>query len=94
MSLLIVESPSKCNIIQEYLKQYNVRCIATFGHFREIKSLDNISFSCDNVQVNYSVIPKHVKNVKKYSIILKFNAYALLKYITSYIKSTIKRHHF
>lgn len=64
MSLLIVESPSKCNIIQEYLKQYNIRCIATFGHFREIKSLDNISFSCDNVQVNYSVIPKYVKNVK------------------------------
>ena len=40
--LVIVESPSKCKKIEEYLgSQYN--CIASIGHLREIESLKSIT---------------------------------------------------
>lgn len=35
-NLLIVESPSKCKKIQQYLGP-NYRCIASYGHFRVLK---------------------------------------------------------
>lgn len=43
-SLLIVESPSKCATIEKYLLSKNVKCIASFGHIRELKSLQDIDF--------------------------------------------------
>jgi DNA topoisomerase-1 len=39
--LLIVESPSKCKKIEEYLGS-NYKCIATMGHFRTLKNLKSI----------------------------------------------------
>ena len=42
-TLVIVESPAKCKKIEEYLGP-GYKCMATFGHLRELKSLDNIDF--------------------------------------------------
>jgi DNA topoisomerase-1 len=41
MILVIVESPSKCKKIEEYLG-YGYKVIASFGHIRELKTLKNI----------------------------------------------------
>lgn len=40
--LLIVESPSKCATIEKYLESKDIKCVASFGHIREIKSLNDI----------------------------------------------------
>ena len=40
-TLLIVESPAKCKKIEEYLGP-GYKCIASFGHLRELPSLNNI----------------------------------------------------
>jgi DNA topoisomerase-1 len=42
MKLLIVESPSKCKKIEEYLGS-GYKCIATKGHFRSLKNLKSIN---------------------------------------------------
>jgi DNA topoisomerase-1 len=41
LSLVIVESPSKCRKIEEYLGD-GFKCVASCGHLRELVSLDNI----------------------------------------------------
>jgi DNA topoisomerase-1 len=41
VTLIIVESPSKCNKINEYLG-YEYKTIATFGHMRELCGLEDI----------------------------------------------------
>jgi DNA topoisomerase I len=41
VSLVIVESPSKCRKIEEYLGS-GFKCVASCGHLRELSSLDNI----------------------------------------------------
>ena len=41
LTLVIVESPSKCRKIEEYLGA-GFRCVASCGHLRELVSLDNI----------------------------------------------------
>jgi DNA topoisomerase-1 len=43
--LLIVESPSKCKKIEQYLNKsssFNYKCIASYGHIRELAGLDAI----------------------------------------------------
>ena len=40
-SLVIVESPAKCKKIESYLGP-GYKCIASYGHLRELKSLENI----------------------------------------------------
>ena len=44
--LVIVESPSKCKKIETFLGN-GYKCIASFGHFREIASPDNIKINAD-----------------------------------------------
>ena len=44
--LVIVESPSKCKKIESFLGS-GYKCIASFGHFREIASPDNIKINAD-----------------------------------------------
>ena len=56
--LVIVESPSKCKIIAEYLGP-EYKCIATNGHFRTISDLQSINF--DKMKVKYSIIEKQRK---------------------------------
>lgn len=38
--MLVVESPAKCKVIEGYLEGY--KCIATCGHFRELRDLKSI----------------------------------------------------
>ena len=40
-TLVIVESPSKCKKIEEYLGP-GYKCVASCGHIRELSSLNNI----------------------------------------------------
>jgi DNA topoisomerase-1 len=62
--LLIVESPSKCKKIEEYLgEQY--RCIASKGHLRFIDSLKSID---SDFSIQFSIIEEkqeHIKQMKE-----------------------------
>ena len=60
--LVIVESPSKCKRIEEFLGS-GYKCIATNGHFRTITDLTSINF--DKMKVKYSIIENHRKNLQK-----------------------------
>mgnify|MGYP001158717944 CR=1 FL=1 len=51
-TLVIVESPSKCKKIEQYLGS-GYKVIASFGHFTKLDSLDQISF--DTFQIAYKV---------------------------------------
>ena len=42
--LVIVESPAKCKKIEEYLGP-GYKCVASFGHLRELTSLDKININ-------------------------------------------------
>jgi DNA topoisomerase-1 len=54
--LIIVESPAKCKKIEEYLgKDY--KCVASYGHLREIKTLQDIK----NYEPNFSLIENKKK---------------------------------
>ena len=65
--LLIVESPAKCKKIEEYLgSQY--KCLASFGHLRELPSLDCIDFN-KNYHPTYKIIDHDLK--KKQIITLR-----------------------
>lgn len=58
-SLVIVESPSKCKKIEEYLGP-GYKCVASFGHLRELKSLENIDINND-FKLTYEVINTSIK---------------------------------
>jgi DNA topoisomerase-1 len=45
-SLVLVESPAKCKKIEEYLGP-GYKCLASFGHLRQLKSLKNIDIEHD-----------------------------------------------
>jgi len=45
-SLVIVESPAKCKKIEQYLGP-GYKCLASFGHLRQLKSLKNIDIEND-----------------------------------------------
>ena len=58
-TLVIVESPSKCKKIEDYLGP-GYKCIASFGHLRELKSLEYIDFN-NNFKPNFTVIDNPLK---------------------------------
>ena len=58
-TLVIVESPSKCKKIEEYLGP-GYKCIASYGHLRTIPSLKNIDFE-NNFEPTYSIIDNDIK---------------------------------
>jgi len=62
-TLVIVESPSKCKKINQYLgNEYKV--IASYGHFTKLDDLSQINF--DNYQINYKVDKgKILKTIKE-----------------------------
>ena len=67
-TLVIVESPAKCKKIEEYLGP-GYKCIATYGHLRELSSLKNINFE-NNFEPTYTIIDnaikkKQIENIKK-----------------------------
>ena len=57
-SLVIVESPAKCKKIESYLGP-GYKCIASFGHLRELKGLDKIQRS------NYTIFFDIASDIKK-----------------------------
>jgi DNA topoisomerase-1 len=69
MNLVIVESPSKCLLIEKYLQDKNVICLATGGHFRNIKLLKDIVIDVNNqeepIQIIYSMIHDKKQNIDK-----------------------------
>lgn len=62
MSLIIVESSSKCAKIEELL-DHQYKCVACFGHIREIDSLQNV-YECKykNIKKNVDNLRKHISN--------------------------------
>ena len=54
--LVIVESPSKCKKIEQYLGP-GYKCVATFGHLRELSSLKNIDME-HQFKPTYTIIDK------------------------------------
>ena len=67
-TVIIVESPAKCKKIEEYLGP-GYKCIATYGHLRELPSLKNIDIE-NNFNPNYTMIDdsikkKQIENIKK-----------------------------
>jgi len=65
--LVIVESPAKCKKIEEYLGP-GYQCLASFGHLRELPSLDSIDFH-KNYHPTYKIIDQPLK--KKQIIMLR-----------------------
>jgi DNA topoisomerase-1 len=65
-TLIIVESPAKCKKIEEYLGP-GYKCVASFGHLRELKNLENIIID-NGFTVKYTKIEtkeKHISSLKK-----------------------------
>jgi len=58
-SLVIVESPSKCKKIEEYLGP-GYKCLASFGHLTELSSLKNIDVE-NNYHPTYTIIDNSLK---------------------------------
>jgi DNA topoisomerase-1 len=58
-TLVIVESPAKCKKIEEYLGP-GYKCLATYGHLRELSSLKNIDIE-NNFTPTYTVIDNAIK---------------------------------
>ena len=58
-TLVIVESPAKCKKIEEYLGP-GYKCLASFGHLRELSSLKNIDIE-NNFNPTYNVIDNALK---------------------------------
>ena len=58
-TLVIVESPAKCKKIEEYLGP-GYKCVASFGHLRELSSLKNIDIE-NNFTPTYTIIDNAIK---------------------------------
>ena len=58
-TLVIVESPAKCKKIEEYLGP-GYKCIASFGHLRQLPSLENINVE-QHFQPTYTLIDEPLK---------------------------------
>jgi DNA topoisomerase-1 len=58
-TLIIVESPAKCKKIEEYLGP-GYKCVATYGHLRELVSLKNIDIE-NNFSPTYTTIDLPIK---------------------------------
>lgn len=61
--LIIVESPAKCKKIESYLGS-EYKCIASYGHFRELKSLTQIEIDND-FKPNFSLMEEKIKHIEK-----------------------------
>ena len=61
-TLVIVESPAKCNKIESYLGP-GYKCIATFGHFRTLDGLKSINM--DNFKIQFSCMDEKTKQISR-----------------------------
>jgi len=60
-TIVIVESPAKCGKIEEYLGP-GYKCIASYGHLRELNSLKNID---ENYVPTYTIVEKKRQQIDK-----------------------------
>ena len=60
-ALLIVESPAKCNKIEKLLGS-GYKCVASFGHIRELKGLASIDIA-NNFTPKYTNMPSKSKQI-------------------------------
>jgi DNA topoisomerase I len=60
-TIVIVESPAKCGKIEEYLGP-GYKCIASYGHLRELNSLKNID---ENFVPTYTIVEKKRQQIDK-----------------------------
>jgi DNA topoisomerase-1 len=58
-TLVIVESPAKCKKIEQYLGP-GYKCVASYGHLRELSSLNNINIE-NNFTPTYTIIDNAIK---------------------------------
>ena len=58
-NLVIVESPAKCKKIEQYLGP-GYKVIASYGHLRELSSLNNIDIE-NNFHPTFSIIDNEIK---------------------------------
>ena len=68
-TLIIVESPAKCNTIESYLGP-GYKCVASFGHFRELATLKNIDIE-HGFSLKYSIIETKLKQIEFISKLIK-----------------------
>ena len=61
--LVLVESPAKCAKIESYLGQ-GYKCIATFGHFRELDGLKSIDTK-NNFKLNFISMSEKSKQISR-----------------------------
>ena len=75
-TLILVESPAKCKKIESFLGP-GYKCLATFGHLRELTSLDNIDINND-FTVKYSLISARKSNITELKRAIKDASEVLL----------------
>lgn len=65
-TLIIVESPAKCQKIENYLGSSLYKCIASYGHLREMNTKKGLScINFENFNINYQPVFKQYKNIEK-----------------------------
>lgn len=62
-TLIIVESPAKCKKIEDYLGKEMYKCVASYGHIRELETKSGLS--CIQKDKNYEPVFKNVFRQKK-----------------------------
>lgn len=62
-TLVIVESPAKCKKIEQYLGP-GYKCVASFGHIRELNGLKSIDIS-SNFSPKYNLIKTKIQQISK-----------------------------
>ena len=67
--LVIVESPAKCRTIESYLGP-GYKCVASFGHFRELGSLTNIDID-NGFSLKYDILEAKKKQIDMISNMIK-----------------------
>ncbi len=68
-SLVIVESPAKCQKIESYLGS-EYKCIASYGHIQELLGIKNIEIN-NNFKPNYSPMPTKSNQISKINTLVK-----------------------
>ena len=63
VKVVIVESPAKCKKIESYLGK-GYKCIASFGHIRNLKGLKSINIEND-FHPSFHIIPEKSKYIKQ-----------------------------
>ena len=63
-SLVIVESPAKCKKIESYLGSDEYACVASYGHFRELASLNDIDAAFEITFTEQVDKAKHIKTMR------------------------------